>query len=69
MAEKVWLSICRTVSIYERAVARNVSKKFRFEDPGDITGFYKDNLGLDDQIVLQDNIRRKIQEARCLLSI
>lgn len=44
-------------------------KKFRFEDPGDITGFYKDNLGLDDQIVLQDNIRRKIQEARCLLSI
>ncbi len=44
-------------------------KEFRFENPGDTTGFYKDQLDLDNRIVLQDDLRRRVQETRCLLSV
>lgn len=44
-------------------------KKFRFEDPGDATGFYKDQLDLEDRIELQNSFRRRVQEMICLLSI
>lgn len=44
-------------------------KEFRFENPGDTTGFYKDHLGLDDRIVLQDDLKHKMQEVRCLLGV
>lgn len=44
-------------------------KEFQFENPGDTTGFYKGHLDLDDRIALQDDIRYKLYETRCLLSI
>lgn len=44
-------------------------KEFRFEKPGDTTGFYKDCMCLDDRIVLQEDLRRRVQETRCLLNV
>lgn len=44
-------------------------EKFYFEYPGDTTGFYKGLLGIEDRIVLQDNLRRYMQEIRCILSV
>ena len=44
-------------------------KKFRFEDPGYATGFYKYQLDLEDRIELQNSFRRRVQEMICLLSI
>lgn len=44
-------------------------KEFRFESPGDSTGFYKGSLDLDDRIELQNEIRRRIQETRCLMKV
>lgn len=41
-------------------------KEFRFENPGDTTGFYKTHLNLDDRLELQNALRYRIQEARCL---
>lgn len=43
-------------------------KEFRFEVPGDTTGFYKDCLDLDSKIALQEAIRRRLQEIRCRLN-
>lgn len=43
-------------------------KEFRFENPGDTTGFYKGHLNLDERIKLQDDLRRRLQETRCQLS-
>lgn len=43
-------------------------KEFRFENPGDTTGFYKDRLNLEDRIEQQNELRCRIQEARCLCS-
>ena len=42
-------------------------KEFRFENPGDTTGFFKNQLDLDERIKLQIGIRRRLQETRCLL--
>lgn len=42
-------------------------KEFRFENPGDTTGFYKDSLGLDDRIEVQNETRRRMQKTRCLI--
>lgn len=44
-------------------------KKFRFENPGDITGFYKDYLELDNRIAMQNDLWHRVQEVRCLLSM
>lgn len=44
-------------------------KEFRFEDPGDSTGFYKNRLNLDDRIGLQDYIRYSLHETRCLVRL
>ena len=44
-------------------------KEFYFERPGDRTGFYKDCLDLDRRIALQNDLRYRVQEVRCLLSI
>lgn len=52
-----------------REMQEMLLKEFRFEKPGDTTGLYKNQLNLDDRIVLQDNLRRRAQETRCLLSI
>lgn len=46
-----------------------ILKEFRFENPGDTTGFYKNSLELDDRIALQDDLRRRVQETRCWLSV
>lgn len=35
-------------------------KEFRFENPGDTTGFNKGRLELDERIELQDKLRRRI---------
>lgn len=43
-------------------------KAFRFEEPGDTTGLYKDRLDLDSRIALQEHFRRRLQETRCLLN-
>lgn len=44
-------------------------KEFRFETLGDTTGLYKDknHMDLNDRIALQDDLRRRVQETRCLL--
>ena len=44
-------------------------KEIYFERPGDRTGFYKDCLDLDRRIALQNDLRYRVQEVRCLLSI
>lgn len=44
-------------------------KKFCFEDPGDTTGFYKDSLELDNRITMQNDLRHRAQEVRCMLSM
>lgn len=44
-------------------------KEFKFENPGDTTGFYKDRLDLDDRIALQNIFRCRMQETRCVLSL
>lgn len=43
-------------------------KEFRFENPGDTMGLYKDHLDLDARIALQEELRRRLQETRCLLN-
>lgn len=52
-----------------RELQEMLLKEFRFEKPGDITGFYKDRLDLNDRIVLQIDLRKRLQETRCLLSV
>lgn len=51
-----------------RELQEMLLKKFRFESPGDTTGFYRGCLSLDDRINLLDGLRGKLQEARCLLN-
>ena len=51
-----------------KALQEMFLKEFQFEDPGDTTGLYKDYLDLDNRIAMQESVRRRLQETRCLLN-